>query len=321
MKLNSELRETYSRFFMANSNSLQKIMYLYLKHYYGKENIENEHEYYLFVKGTIPIILIAHFDTVFRYPPSENEIFYDEYKNVMWSPRGLGADDRAGILAILELVKRGFRPYILLTQEEESGGIVAIEFLKYHSEAPKDIHFLIELDRSNRKDCVFYECDNQDFINFISSFGFSKTEGIFTDISLLCPVWGIAGVNLSVGYFFEHSYSEFLNYDFLFETIEKVGNILSSKTKRYKYIEKKNIKPILNEITCSKCKELHNIANVHLVEKENGEDDIWCISCLIKSKQEFYYCKKCGKPILKNQNSVQKAICNECSKEEKYIKG
>lgn len=322
MRLNTELRETYSKFFAANSSALQKIMYLYFKHYYGEENTENDHGSYLFVKGSIPIVLIAHLDTVFQFPPTENEIFYDEAKNVMWSPRGLGADDRAGILAILELVKKGFRPYILLTQGEEDGGQGALDFLQSHPQAPEGIHFLIELDRANRKDCVFYECDNRDFVNFISSFGFSETEGVFTDISLICPVWGIAGVNLSVGYFFEHSCTEFLNYNFLFETIDKVSNILSSETKKYRYIEKKNSNVILNSIICTKCAEPHNITNMCLIEDENGADDIWCISCLINSEKEFYYCAKCGKPILKNPKIKQKSICYECRKEnyEKRLK-
>ena len=39
---------------------------------------------YIFAKGTIPIMLVAHLDTVHTTPVEE--LFYDKKKDVMWSP-------------------------------------------------------------------------------------------------------------------------------------------------------------------------------------------------------------------------------------------
>jgi hypothetical protein len=87
---------------------------------------------------------------------------------------------------------------------------------------------MIQLDRRGSDDCVFYDCDNQEFIDYIEAFGFSMNYGSFTDISELCPAWGIAGVNLSVGYRDEHSESEVLFVGQLLATISKVKKMLEA---------------------------------------------------------------------------------------------
>ena len=58
---------------------------------------------------------------------------------------------------------------------------------------------------------------------------FVETWGTFTDISYLCPAWGVAGVNLSVGYEDEHSAIETLHVNAWQATFEKVKNILSEE--------------------------------------------------------------------------------------------
>lgn len=198
----------------------------FLYKYYGKENVICGKNF-LYAKGTLPVMLIAHLDTVFYMPPSE--IFCDEKKQVMWSEEAGVGDDRAGVYAILEIVM-GSRPdrtpHVLFTLEEEKGGLGASEAGAIVN-LPSDVKFLIELDRRGRNDCVFYQCNNQAFTNYIESFGFEKQIGTFTDISILMDDWNICGVNLSVGYYNEHTYSEILRYDELYATIKAVNNILT----------------------------------------------------------------------------------------------
>lgn len=180
---------------------------------------------FIMAKGDIPIALIAHMDTVFSYPPED--IYYDKEQNVIWSPDGLGADDRAGIFAILQILKRGFRPTIIFTEDEESGCLGATDLVTKIEEAPWPINFCIQLDRRGENDCVFYDCDNPDFEKYIEQYGFEKKFGSFTDIAIICPDWGMAGVNLSVGYKDEHSISETLRPGCLINTINKVCNLLT----------------------------------------------------------------------------------------------
>ena len=202
--------------------ALKKILSQLLKHYYDKVTVEDS---FLLATGTIPIGVVAHLDTVFQFPP--DQFFYDADKEVFWSPEGAGFDDRAGVYAIIKLLQKGLRPTVIFTCGEEQGGIGA-RALAARADLKPNLDFLIELDRQGEKEAVYYQCGNTDFMNYIESFGFDHEIGTFSDISILCPAWKICGVNLSVGYVNEHTYSEYLHFAHLCDTIEKVAAILQT---------------------------------------------------------------------------------------------
>lgn len=216
---------TLKYIFQLKQDDLFKVLVKYLKNKYGKNNVVIR-EKFVMAFGEIPIALVAHLDTVHKRQP---EVFFeDKEKNVLWSPQGLGADDRAGVYAIIKLIEAGYRPNIIFTKDEETGGDGADEVVKVFPECPfPELRFIIELDRCGEKDCVFYHCANRDFEKLIESFGFETDLGSFSDISIIAPVWKIAAVNLSIGYFYEHSLAEFLNLKYMNDTIEKVKNILN----------------------------------------------------------------------------------------------
>ena len=189
------------------------------------KKVVNTNEY-IYAQGNIPVALVAHMDTVFKFPPEPDEIFYDRQKGVIWSCAGLGADDRAGVFAILRIIQKGYYPTIIFTTDEEVGGKGADAFVKAFPEAPTEIKYVIQLDRRGAKDCVFYHCDNANFVDYVESFGFEENWGSFSDISIICPRWKIAGVNLSVGYEDEHNYIERLYVRHLWATINKVVEML-----------------------------------------------------------------------------------------------
>lgn len=230
-----QLFETIAK---MTQNQLKKSMKNFLKKMYPEENIIVTKDYIL-CRGDIPILLCAHMDTVFKIPPSE--IYYDTRKRVMWSPQGLGADDRAGVFAIMKLVQRGFKPHIALLTDEEIGGIGAMRLVTNSPSVPFDIKYAIELDRQGECDCVFYSCDNEDFEKFVEGYGFVTDWGTFSDISTICPAWKCAGVNLSVGYLREHSTNETLNTNVLYSTISKVAKMLSEveQATTFEYIPNK----------------------------------------------------------------------------------
>ena len=146
--------KTFERLCGLSQEGVKKTMSLYLKSKY-KKVIETPD--YICAEGDIPIALVAHMDTVFPIPA--REIFYDRSKNVIWSPSGLGADDRAGVFAILQILKQGLRPHVIFTTDEESGALGAMAL--GNEECPfKDLRYIIELDRRGANDCVFYDCDN-----------------------------------------------------------------------------------------------------------------------------------------------------------------
>lgn len=224
---------------MINKNFMQQIfsypvkggsLLVYLKlllSQFGYENQRTDNRNYLIAEGDIPIALVAHLDTVHAVEPFQ--FFYDEKEMVMWSPQGLGADDRAGVILILSILSEGYRPHLIFTTGEEHGGIGANKLVKDYNEVPFDIDFMIELDRCGSEDAVFYNCMNHSFIDYICGFGFAFEEGSFTDICILGRNWNIAAVNLSVGYYNEHTKAEYWDLFEADDTITKVINILRSK--------------------------------------------------------------------------------------------
>lgn len=193
---------------------------------------------FIYAKGDIPIMLVAHIDTV--HSPKPDVIFHDRVQNVLWSPEGLGADDRAGVFIILSLLKYGFRPHVLFTDGEESGGLGASNAC--YKLSPPEVNYIIQLDRRGSNDSVYYNCDNSYFKDYIDSFGFSEAFGSFSDISTLCLEWGVAGVNLSVGYVNEHTSSEHLYINDMENTYERVKKMLKEPFKeKFIYYEKPSI--------------------------------------------------------------------------------
>lgn len=210
-----------------------------------KENVKNilksrgykpvDGDGFLYAEGKIPILLVAHLDTVHKTKPTE--IFYDSEQDVMWSPQGIGGDDRCGVYAILKLLCN-HHPYVLFTEDEEKGCIGAdktVEVLK-----KPNVKFIIEIDRRGSDDCVFYDCGNQKFQEYIEKFGFEFAWGSYSDICVLSGEWDIASVNLSSGYYNEHTDQEYIKLRELEKTIDRVRNILddNENAEFYDYQEK-----------------------------------------------------------------------------------
>ena len=196
---------------------------------------------FIAAKGNIPIVLVAHLDTVF---PDEKRkdmfIFHDKDQDVLWSPNGLGTDDRAGVYMILKILeKTNLRPHILFTTNEETKATGAIAVCNMREYLFGNVSYIIELDRQGYQESVFYECANKQFEEYVNSFGFYTDFGTFTDISIICPNWEVAGVNLSVGYYYEHSYVEHFYVVAWYDTYKKVIKMLEDKNgylKKWKYI-------------------------------------------------------------------------------------
>lgn len=187
---------------------------------------------YILVPGDLPILLVAHLDTVHKTPVKH--ICQSEDGLILMSPEGIGGDDRCGVYALVTLYdsapKEG-KPWLLFTCDEETGAHGAYQFSEdfFDGLLPPDIarlKLLIELDRKGERDAVYYECENPDLENYITSKGFETAWGSFSDISVLAPDLGIAAVNLSVGYYNAHTQHEYINLRHLESTITRVKGIL-----------------------------------------------------------------------------------------------
>jgi hypothetical protein len=195
---------------------------------------------YLYAKGTIPVLLTAHMDTVHQEPVKDFYDYYHEEKkqHIISSPQGIGGDDRCGIYMILEIIKT-HNCSVLFCEDEESGGVGSRKFCKTELiEELETMKYLIELDRKGNNDAVFYDCENDDFTKFIEkNTGFKKDYGSFSDISTLSPACKVASVNLSCGYYNAHRTSEYVVMEEMFNTIEVVKKLLDVECEQFEYIE------------------------------------------------------------------------------------
>ena len=204
---------------------------------YNKEKVHHKSKF-LYAEGDVPYMLVAHLDTVHKKLPSI--ICYSKDGNYMMSPQGIGGDDRCGVYIILSLLnKLSFKPYIVFTMDEEIGGIGASAFVKYinNANAP-DLKYIVEFDRKGNEDCVFYDCDNDDFTKFVEGFGFKTAFGSFSDISTIAPALGVAAVNLSSGYYNPHTEHEYVSMNDMHDIIDKSFKMLRSESEKFEYVEK-----------------------------------------------------------------------------------
>lgn len=296
--------ELFSNLVSLTQPQMKKIMSKYLRQHYDNV-IETDH--YIVATGDTPIALVAHMDTVF--PTPVREIYYDRDKDVIWSPEGLGSDDRAGIYAIIKILQRGVRPTVILTTDEEKGGIGAMKLAAdYPDGLPARPHYLIELDRRGYHDCVFYQCHSPMFYDYVCSFGFELNYGSFSDITFLMDQWEICGTNLSVGYVDEHSDVERLHVNWLEDTIVKVYTMLVEKEiPTFKYSSSySNMADFADHCDC--CGKLVDVTELIPVVGSTGEYKQYCLDCFVK--KDFPWCESCGEAF--EPNDISTTMCYEC---------
>lgn len=199
-------------------------------------------EQFLFIEGKRinRVLLVAHADTWWdaRYIQNNsgrNEIkpqeIYQENGKIKNKKGGLGADDRAGCAIIWLLKDLGHS--ILITDGEECGQKGSRWLIDKNPDIKNIINdkhqFVIELDRKNAKDFKCYSVGTDEFKKYVSDkTGYSKSDSKGrTDICILCDK--ICGVNLSIGYYGEHTKDEYLMVDEWINTLNKCREWLSEE--------------------------------------------------------------------------------------------
>jgi hypothetical protein len=166
------------------------------------------------------IILSANRKREIKYKPNSNV----EVTKFGW---GIGADDRAGCAMLWQLRELGHS--ILISSGEESGCVASkwlIEQDYWREELNYNHNFLIEFDRREKNDAVFYDVGTNKFVEFIKqNTGYQPASGYGTDIKYLCK--DVCGVNFSVGYYSEHLAEEKIVIDYWLNTLLMAKQLLS----------------------------------------------------------------------------------------------
>lgn len=212
-----------------------------LKKYY--KHVETDRDNYIYARGTGEICLVAHIDTV--RGKTDEPVMLSINRNVIRNTKGvLGADDRAGVYGILEVLKSCMDykialPSVIFTNYEERGGAGVRKFVASKKFHPDGIKLLVELDRKGCNEYVFYSTFLPKPVkDYIESFGFKEERGSYSDIADLTNEYGIPSVNLSIGYYLQHTSNERLHYDELLMTIDRVVDICADPISKLHLIEK-----------------------------------------------------------------------------------
>lgn len=171
------------------------------------------------------LLLSAHMDVVESDINPNSSI--REYDDIWYRSKGiLGADDRAGVAMIINIMREINEQNfigtikIALTVGEEVGQIGAMGIEKDFFE---DVSYAISLDRKNGFDIVthssFQRYCSEEYglffekasINFLKhDKGYRVVKGGISDLRVW-SMYGIESVNISVGFYNEHTENEFLN--------------------------------------------------------------------------------------------------------------
>lgn len=207
-------------------------------------NIEIDNEKNLFItkNTTNPLYMpcvIAHMDTVFDYN-FERElvqrgdfIFAIDAKTK--KPCGLMADDSNGIYCALMLLNLFSDIKFCFTTQEEIGGIgatIAVDNIEFF----KNVNFFLQADRRGNSDIITFtngrkivsEVFTKDIFPIIKKYNYTTTNGIFTDVGEIVFWTEVSGINISCGYYNEHSEKETCNIQELHKCLCLMREIIIS---------------------------------------------------------------------------------------------
>jgi len=269
----------------------------------GYEEIYNENGF-LYAPGIGvdgEVLLTAHMDTVHQEIPAD---IYIEEENILSSPQGIGGDDRCGIYMILEIIKET-KCSVLFCEDEEIGCVGSHKFTKsMYLERIKNLRYMVELDRRGSNDLVFYDCDNEQFEDWlIENTGYTTNFGTCSDISELMCASGVAGVNFSCGYYKEHTKDEYIVLDEMERTMNTVKELVKLPSEKFSYVEAcyDDYDYGFGKYNCSVWDEfapLHNHKNTSLLcyveinfVGENGEEEFEIVrgATYEEAFLEFFY--------------------------------
>ena len=205
----------------------------------GRKPAMRGEKYLYYENRRSPLLLSAHIDTV-----THREEVWRPYRtghegNVIRSTAGiLGADDRAGVFAIIKIAQhledKSMIPNMIFTDEEECGGHGMDDFMedaasKRHLSKYRrfnHIRLAVAIDRKGVGEYVKYNYLPPEVEKYVESFGFHDAYGTFNDIEIFSSESSIPSVNVSAGYYRQHTENEELHVDELILTMRRVLSMI-----------------------------------------------------------------------------------------------
>lgn len=252
MKLNTKLLKDLYMIDHPSGSEQQMITFI-LNYCKNIPNITFELDHYnnLFVtKNTnnpeTYACLLAHTDQIetnkgaYRVYES-NGVMYGLHK-IDGSRCGLGCDDANGICVALQMLEELPDLKVIFTTEEEVGAKGAVEAC-FNTDFLYNIRYFLQADRRGASDLITHtngiDVVTDEFIldlsPIINKYGYSENTGTFTDVGELVENVRVCGVNISCGYYLEHTVNEYCKISELENCLNFIYEILTTLTSDKQY--------------------------------------------------------------------------------------
>lgn len=165
--------------------------------------------------------VIAHTDQIvtnkgeYEVCNLDDKILFGSHK-LDGSSCGLGCDDSNGICVAIQLLKVLPDLKCVFTTEEELG-VRGAQKAVFNTEFLNNIRFFLQADRRGSSDLIVHtngiKIVTDEFLTdlepIVNKYGYSKNIGTLTDVGEFVDEVKICGVNISCGYYNEHTVNEY----------------------------------------------------------------------------------------------------------------
>lgn len=206
-----------------------------------KYTVDEEYQIYNIVPDTP--MLCAHLDQVGMLPVKT--IYTDKDKKIIRGDANLGADDKNGVWIVLKLLehfKKRKISFIFSTCEEAGCNIKTV--LRKKQSILDRVKYCLVFDRRGGSDIIgtlnsYCSSDlEEDIVEIGSEFGYKVNSGIFSDCDFISNY--VPCVNLSCGYYKQHTEEEYTNISELLNALSFGKKIISTLHGYYSKPDKKS---------------------------------------------------------------------------------
>ncbi len=191
--------------------------------------------------------LVAHMDEVHKHKNNREVLIKNGY---IWSRYissktqcGIGADDKFGIYVALHLLNELSDLKICFTTAEEMGGIGAEE-ASLNIEFFENVRYLIQADRRGNSDIITWtnglSITSSEFLedisNLLQKYNYKEESGTFTDVGILKENINVSAINVSCGYYREHTSKEYGKLSELQTCLNLIYEIINTTHKVYTHV-------------------------------------------------------------------------------------
>ena len=185
--------------------------------------------------------VVSHMDTVApivnRYNVHRDGDIIFAFNRDTKKQTDIGGDDKVGVFVCLQVLKDFGNVKVVFYSNEEIGHLGSKYSIKNHKEFYKDINFVLQCDRRDDKDFIYYSGGHricsEEFLSsckpYTEALNFKPAIGISTDVdTLVAGGIGVSAVNISSGYYNPHTNNSSVSVRAVANTYTLVYDIITN---------------------------------------------------------------------------------------------